>query len=278
MTARRPDDDQASPISPPSVNPIPALRALRQFESPAIVKVFDRIRRALHDADGFEEFCWFAREYPRCYRFHTDAAQHRLESVHHQMNAVAEQLLADMKGKSSESFEHGVSGRHVDQIYWDFESFLSEVCISLDMLARVVSPAFQQQAPPSFSKLCRWPFSHPLLDSLRRAQGTWVQLVKDYRDCFVHYTPVDTLLIVSLRHYPDGWQLRAPLPTNPNAREILGFRYSKRRELLTYAVRTYAALMTLDRQVARKITMLFNADQFPKRREGLFYVGRRQRA
>lgn len=253
----------------------PKLRAIRQCTSPQIVRVFDRIRKRVEDLDGFEEFWWFAREYPRCFRFHADAAQFRLKSIHAAMESIGAKLVRDSQARGGQSFEEGVSGHDVEQIYWDFESFLSEVSISLDMLARIVSPAFIQHSPPSFSKLCKWSHSHPLLDILRAAKGRWVDRVKDYRDCFIHYTPVDTLLIVVIRYYRDGWELRAKLPTNPNVREILGFRFSRRTELLRYAIATYANLMELDRRVARAIWTLHRADQFPQRREDLFFLGSR---
>jgi len=108
-------------------------------------------------------------------------------------------------------------------VYWNFESFLSEVSIALDL------------------------------------------------------TPVDTTLIVVLRRYPDKWELRAKLPTNPNVRDILGFRYSRRVELLRYALRVYGELMALDRAVARTVWGLYRQKKYPVRKDRLFFVGRRER-
>jgi hypothetical protein len=56
--------------------------------SPEVVRTFDRIRRMLDDRDEFAEFCWFAREYPRCYRFHFNGAEFRLTSIHTVMSAL----------------------------------------------------------------------------------------------------------------------------------------------------------------------------------------------
>jgi len=245
--------------------------------SPEVVKVFDRIRRALDDRDEFAEFCWFAREYPRCYRFHFNGAEFRLDSLHRIMSKLHDRLMKEAETMSGGCFEHGVSDRSVEQVYWDFESFLSEVNIALDLLARVVGPAFRQQTPPSFNKLCKSAIEHPVIEILRKAQNRWVDRLKDYRDCFTHYTPVDTLLLVSLRYYPSGWQLRARLPINPNVREILGFKFSRKTELLGYALRTYANLRALDRAVASQIWKLFRAGEFPQRHEHLFFLGTRHR-
>jgi hypothetical protein len=66
------------------------------------------------------------------------------------------------------------------------------------------------------------------------------------------------------------------LPTNPNAREILGFRFSRRTELLRYAIKTYVNLRRFDRAVAAQIRKLFRAGEFPLRREHVFFLGARQ--
>jgi len=80
-----------------------------------------------------------------------------------------------------------------------------------------------------------------------------VNRLKDYRNCFTHYTPVDTMLVVTLRRYADGWEFRAKLPVNPNVREILGFRFSRRLELLRYALSVYRNVVAFDQAVAQTI-------------------------
>jgi len=191
--------------------------------SPAVVLVHDKIRRELDDVDGFEEFCWFAREYPRCYRFHIDGAEFRLKSVHELMRNLRANLAARAAAPDGDTFEYGLEDIRTAQVYWNFESFLSEVSIALDL------------------------------------------------------PPVDTTLIVVLRRYPDKWELRAKLPTNPNVRDILGFRYSRRVELLRYALRVYGELMALDRAVARTVWGLYRQKKYPVRKDRLFFVGRRER-
>jgi hypothetical protein len=187
--------------TPTTLNQFGHLLALPTFSkaSPAVVLIHDKIRMELDDVEGLEEFCWFAREYPRCYRFHFNGAEFRLESLYSLMRKLRSELASRVSAADGDLFEVGLSDLRVAQIYWDFESFLSEVSIALDLLARVVGPAFREESPPSFNRLCKWRGSHPLLDVFRRAQKRWVNRLRNYRDCFTHYTPVDTMLMVVLR-------------------------------------------------------------------------------
>jgi hypothetical protein len=181
------------------------LPSLTEFDltSPAVVLFDHKVRQDLNDAEDFAEFCWFAREYPRCYRFHFTGAEFRLKSVHDLMGGLRSDIIRQIARSKDDIFEYSVGNIRVEQVYWDFESFFSEVSIALDLLARVVGPAFSEQSLPTFNTLCKWPGSHPLLDLFRRAQKRWVQRLKDYRDCFTHYTPVDTMLSVGGYRFPE---------------------------------------------------------------------------
>jgi len=254
---------------------VPPLPQMRRYQSPEVVRVLDRVRRELDYRDGFEEFCWFAREYPRCYRCHLDGADFRLGTMHKSLNSIRQQLAMRAIAANSQTFEIAIGNHLVNRLYWDFESYLSEINIALDLLARVVGPAFQQQSPLSFNNLCKRSEPHMILDLFQSAQRRWVSRLKDYRDCFVHYTPVDTLLQVTMQRCATGWELRAKLPTNPNIREILGFRYSRRIELMRYAIIVHRHMTAFDRVVAKALMKLYRKGAFPVRTEHLFFVGRR---
>ena len=101
--------------------------------------------------------------------------------------------------------------------------------------------------------------------------------MKDYRDCFVHYTSVDTLFLFSCNLYNNGFEVRCKLPTNPNVRDILGFRFSRRVELLKYAIHVYRELQTLDKRIAKQISADYKRGEFPRRKDNLFFLGTRNR-
>jgi len=237
----------------------------------------DRIRSKL-GMDDYEEFYWFAREYPRHYRFHLDGADFRLRTIHRLMSELHSDLVQQSREKGEDCFEIGVSNPRVLRIYWDFESYLSEISVSLDLLARVIGPAFPSQTPASFRKFCKNADSYdPLHTILLKAQERWVQKLKDYRDCFIHYTPTDNRPMVILQRYADGFEMRARLPINPNVREMWGFRYNRRVELLRYAISVHKHMTALDRAIARELGRRFKRGRFPIRHENLHFVGVRSR-
>lgn len=245
--------------------------------SPMIVQVFDKIRFELENSDkenNYAEFCWFAREYPRCYRYHIDSAEYRLKSIYEKYRIAYGYFCNSIQNEKNSCISMMYSNKNIYIIYWDFESFLSSINISLDLLARIIGTAYIEQTPPSFNKLCKKNLNGPV-DILKKAQSLWVAKMKDYRDCFVHYTPVDTLLGISAELYTNGWEIRGKLPVNPNARDILGFKYSRKVELLKYAISVYKHMSALDRTMAREIAKLYKNNDFPKRIRNLFFLGKR---
>lgn len=265
-----------------TVKPVPGLPPLRALTSPKVVRVLDRIRSHVDERDAkdssakYAEFSWFAREYPRCYRYHLDCADFRLKTIWGNYAEIHTELTSEVSQKPS-VFQVALSDKRVQRIYWDFESYLSEINIALDLLARIAGTAYEQEMPSNFSRFCKKEGNDGLLRVMKRAQQRWVRALKDYRDCFVHYTPVDTLLGLSLTLYADGFEIRGKLPVNPNVREILGFRFSRRVELFRYARAVHRHMTALDRAIAKEIARAFARGEYPKRTSNLFFVGRRER-
>lgn len=246
--------------------------------SPAVVQVLDRIRRELSSGDSseeHEEFCWFAREYPRCYRYHLDCAEYRLESMYKKYEKFSSFFQQELSDKQGSIFEIAKASREVTTIYWDFESFLSSISTALDILSRIVGVEYREQLPPSFSKLCKKRYDGSIA-LMQFAKAKWVDKMKDYRDCFVHYTPVDTVLTINAYQNINHWRIRAKLPINPNVRDILGFKYSKRVEVLTYTIQVYKKMRILDRAIARSILAKYKVGEYPKRITNLFFLGKRE--
>jgi hypothetical protein len=207
------------------IMPLPNVDFSRErLTAPALVRVLDHIRFQLskNDPEGeLNEVAWFIREYPRAYRYHLECADFRLQTISKLYQELHSELTAEV-GKDPNLFEMGRRDQRVDRIYWDFESFLSEIGIALDLLARIVGTAYRDEMPPSFSRFCRKEIpGDKILGLFQAAQEKWVNRLKDYRDCFVHYTPVDTMLMIRMVLRKGGWQTRCKIPSNPNEREIL---------------------------------------------------------
>ena len=245
-----------------------------------LVRNLDRIRFELPKAypDGeMDEVAWFLREYPRAYRYHLACADFRLETIAQLYQELHRELAAKIT-KDVNLFEVSQSDRRVQRIYWDFESFLTEIGISLDLLARIAGAAYKNEMPPSFSRFCRKTASGDAIVTLfQAAQMRWINDLKDYRDCFMHYTPVDTMLSICMVRRKAGWQTRCKIPGNPNEREILRFRFPWRVELLRYAFSVRRNMHKLDASTAAHIDAEYKSGNFPLRKQGLFSVGRRER-
>jgi hypothetical protein len=246
-----------------------------------VVQVLDRIRLELVDAypDGeMEEFTWFAREYPRAYRHHLECASFRIATVSKLYAELHRDLVARLD-HDRPPLELVVSDIRVKRIYWDFESFLGEIGSALDILARIVGVAYRIEMPPNFNKFCRKEIAEdPYLLIFRAAQKRWVHRMKDYRDCFVHYTPVDTQLSIRLVRRAKGYETRCKLPINPNERDITRFRFPLSIELLRYAISLHRNMRSLDKAVAALLERGYREQSYPARTRGLLTVGRRERS
>lgn len=271
-------------LAPQDVIPLPrkptTLR--RQLRSPAVTRALDRIRRSenIDRVDVTGEFDWFTMEYPRIFRYHISHAEYRLEQIFEgyvRFHAYCSKELATMSPHDKvNTLSLGVSDEAAYRVFWNFEAMLSAISSALDILARILSTAFPHGAPASFRKFCGRT-SGRFTDIMRKAEATWVNRLKDYRDCFVHYTPIDRLSMLRLDHYSNGFEVRAKLPINPNVRESELFRYSRRCELLRYSIYVYKRLRALDKELAAELTRQFAEGGYPQRLTGLFSISQRQR-
>lgn len=243
-------------------------------ESPKIVKVLDRIRFDSDKKEEYSEFYWFSREYPRCYRYHLNCAEFRLKSIYKKYQEAHKYFRNHLMKVGENCYETSYSNPQTYIIYWDFESYLSAINSALDLLARIVGTAYDEQMPISFNKLCKKNLDG-LAVILKKAQLKWVSRMKDYRDCLIHFTPIDTILGISAGRYSNGWELRGKLPVNPNVRDILGFKFSRRVELLRYAISVFRNMSALDAAVSKEIHKLYRAEQYPKCITNLFFRGSR---
>jgi hypothetical protein len=269
-------------INPMEMKILPLPKYDRLGGSPELVKLMDRIRFGiLSESDDYAEFCWFIREYPRIYRHHFDHADFRLKSVRDfylDYHGRAEKRLASTMNHEGlvEFLDVHKDGDNYSsyKVYWDFESFLQAASSSLDIAARIVGTAYRGDTPPNFNRFCKTAPAGKLKDIFVMAKSRWVTKMKAYRDCFTHYTPVDTLLGVGARKYKDAWEVRAKLPYNPEVREILRFKFHRRTELLRYAIQTWKNLVAFDRAIAKEIAQQYRAGNYPVKYTKLFHLGK----
>jgi hypothetical protein len=185
--------------------------------------------------------------------------------------SFAEQLAT----ASDNSFQVSVSDKSVFAIYWDFDAMLNASSSALDALARILTTAHKEHTPPSFSRLAAKPKLSVYASTFLSAKSRWVQRMKDYRDCFVHYTSVDTHLSCSCTRYGREREVRCKLPVNPNARDIIAFRWSRRHDVLSYAISLWRHIAAFDRKIAAMLRDDWKRSNYPARTDHLFSVGQR---
>ena len=174
-----------------TILPLPVLPEPK-FQLPAVVHFFDRARSDLGSNPNVSEFCRFARQYPKCYRHHVEHADLRLRQILTQIDTRLALGIASPDVITAK------------EAYWNFEAYLDALNSALDLLARCVGVAYREHVPGSFNRLCtRRDLCGPV-DVLRRAQVRWIQRMKDFRDCFTHYTPAETVLLIGLVRYSSG--------------------------------------------------------------------------
>jgi len=266
--------------------------------SPHIVLLMDTIRNDLEDKDleQYGEICWFLRKYPRIFRYHLECLEYRLSHIRRIYCDAYDELCSnafikepDLKNVSgitkeeidslcnSELFEISFSNIKTKVLYWEFESLLSAVNISLDIMVRILGTAYKEQLPPNFNKACKKKEPDEIINFMKSEKENWVNIMKDYRDCFTHYTPVDTLLSIKAIKCQNEWMIYGKLPINPNERDITRFEYDFERDVLSYSIDVYRKIKNFDKCISQIIEDRYKMGNYPLRTNGLFSVGRRER-
>ena len=206
-----------------------------------------------------------------------DHVEFRLTQIHAKYQNAHRYFAEQIEHASKDCFGMASGNKETLEVYWDFEAFLNAVTTSLDILARVVGTSYIEQTPPSFSKLCKKGHLPGCADILRAAQSRWVSRMKDYRDCFVHYTSVDTLFLFSCNLYSNGFEVRASSQRTPTFEISSASDSLAALKSLKYAIHVYRQLQVLDKRIARQIATDYERGEFPKRKDNLFFLGTRNR-
>jgi hypothetical protein len=178
------------------------LKKLPEFykTSPKIVGAFDKMRFEIDrvDSDEYSEFYWYAREFLRYYRYHIDNVEFRIKKIHSLYQLHLDDFLKEKDEiEKSNMFEKGIYNTHTYQIYWEFEALLNALSAALDILSRISGLEFEIQTPLSLNKLTKKKDLIGVVDILRKAKEEWVDEMKNFRDCFVHYCPIDSMPTLS---------------------------------------------------------------------------------
>jgi len=102
-----------------------------------------------------DEFYWFSREYGRILRHHFNNIDYRLANIYKLYEDAHKRLSKAIEQDTPDQFGQAFTDMSCNITHWEFESLLNAAGASLDIIARLVGPAYQENSPPSFSKLCK---------------------------------------------------------------------------------------------------------------------------
>jgi hypothetical protein len=171
-----------------------------------------------------------------------------------------------------------ISGHLITHLYWEFEALLNAMSAALDVLSRLCGLEFSEQTPISLNNFSKKKDLMGTAAIFREERGKWIDQMKDLRDCFVHYTPIDSIPYLTFYRTPKKWKVYAKLPVNPNVRIADQFKFSRRLDVLKYSLELFAKFVDLDDRVAKYLDALHGNGQFPKRKDNLFNLGQRTRS
>ena len=152
--------------------------------SPKIVLIYDKMRFELEEVDyeKHAEFYWFAREFPRYFRYHFDNIEYRLTKVHNLYSLHLEEFKNEYDEKRNENCHHmAISNSYTFQIYWEFEALLNAISAALDILARISGLEFIEQTPVSLNNLAKKKDLFGVVEILRNAKLDWIDEISTVR-------------------------------------------------------------------------------------------------
>jgi hypothetical protein len=222
----------------------------------------------------YGEFIRVVSNYPVYFDHYYSHARYRLSEIHNKYGKMADYY--DKRYKTGHLVKH-VNPEIVYEVYWDFESYLTTMSTSLDILTIMCRPAFKQETPSTFTQFCKWipknenPNEPYLI--LKSARDEWASKMKAYRVQAVHYTPLNKdASLVSLNELGERFEflIRLPDPDSIPEKDLLKekawyFTYNNNIDLLKYSIDVFNKLTTLEKTIASEFLKLYENGEYPKK-------------
>lgn len=131
----------------------------------------------------------------------------------------------------------GIPGK--SEPYYEFDALITAARRAYEALRHPLWKAFGNRGPcpRSFETVLTSAKILPELQAvLQQSWESYGRKLKDYRDCIVHYVPIDYgTSQIQLFSIPGNiWGLQVPIPDNPDAKSKREFRFNSRLDALTY--------------------------------------------
>ena len=169
-------------------------------------------------------------------------------------------------------------------VIWEFESYVQQVKAYLDWLPRMLVPLFPKGCSPptennSINKFVNWcqkettpDDQYGITEAILTAWQEWIEMLREYRNCMVHYSPL-RLVLTSFKTYreDDERELEADcevkvgsfIADNPTARSYKRLNHDSRTEVFQYASSVWDNLLHLDKELGDKLIQAWEGFKYP---------------
>ncbi|MCL4561029.1 MAG: hypothetical protein M1281_10480 [Chloroflexi bacterium] len=217
-------------------------------------------------APGIQPFSLPKQEFIKvaAIRYIADALHYHVMALHSQYEII---LNKNMRFSFIASKENINSYTFMDQAspYYEFDALLAVARRAYDTCRYLLWNAFKPgkdygTVPRSFERtipLCS--NLDPLIrKDLQSSWDKWGSRLTSYRDCIMHYCPVDFGMSNVFLHqeFPNVWTVRAPIPDNPNARSKDKFTYKDKIDALSFGWNLACEILCVLRTVVIAVSNL----------------------
>ena len=213
--------------------------------------------------DGKEVRGLFGK-HARYFEHYYDHAKFRLKNIHVNYGRMAEYFANEHK-KCGNTNLHQVWSDESNQIFWDFEDYITAIRTSLDILTVICRPAYKGDTPRTFFDYCEFSITDPLHDLFEKANINWAGTMRNYRVQYIHYAPINDVPAIRLLKHGSDFELNARIPDSPlKTPGSKKFTYEKNIDVLTYSIDLFNHLSAFETSVATEIELLSKNREYPK--------------
>jgi len=189
------------------------------------------------------------------YFFHSEHAEFRLKGIYNKYqlaHACYSDVVDDLDEREFASEELKGLG---EAILWDFQAFLSSLTTAVDLLHELTESLNSNRHVRALRAEVE-NLDHNPMQIFSKADKRWIRKLKKYCLSAQRYPLFDQDEKIGVARHSDGWELRIKLPTNPESAGSGDLRFSRRNEVLRFALNMFKCWRALDAALYRHFKVI----------------------